>query len=87
MIDIPAGTGQLMKLAGFDMLQIGPYCCAKPTVTVAQLVRAPGCDPGGWGFESPRSPFSTRPPSGSTSPKNNILVNITGPQPDTRMLA
>ena len=26
-------------------------------VTVAQLVRAPGCDPGGRGFESPRSPF------------------------------
>src|SRR5215470_7584320 len=23
---------------------------------VAQLVRAPGCGPGGWGFESPRSP-------------------------------
>ena len=26
-------------------------------VTVAQLVRAPGCDPGGRGFESPQSPF------------------------------
>ncbi len=25
-------------------------------VGVAQLVRAPGCDPGGRGFKSPRSP-------------------------------
>ncbi len=25
-------------------------------VGVAQLVRAPGCGPGGWGFKSPRSP-------------------------------
>jgi hypothetical protein len=25
-------------------------------VAVAQLVRAPGCGPGGRGFESPRSP-------------------------------
>jgi hypothetical protein len=28
------------------------------TVAVAQSVRAPGCGPGGWGFESPRSPHS-----------------------------
>ena len=26
-------------------------------VSVAQLVRAPGCGPGGRGFDSPRSPF------------------------------
>lgn len=27
-------------------------------VGVAQLVRAPGCGPGGYGFESRRSPLS-----------------------------
>ena len=29
-------------------------------VAVAQLVVAPGCDPGGRGFKSPRSPFENR---------------------------
>jgi hypothetical protein len=29
-----------------------------PSVGVAQLVRAPGCGPGGRGFETPRSPQS-----------------------------
>ena len=31
------------------------------TVSVAQLVRAPGCGPGCRGFESPRSPQTSRP--------------------------
>ena len=30
-------------------------------MAVAQLVRAPGCGPGGRGFESPRSPHSPSP--------------------------
>lgn len=30
------------------------------TVNVAQQVRAPGCDPGGYGFDSRRSPFNER---------------------------
>ena len=33
-----------------------PHLC--PSVGVAQLVRAPGCGPGGRGFETPRSPQS-----------------------------
>ncbi len=35
-------------------------------VAVAQLVRAPGCGPGGRGFKSPRSPFFFR--TGRTGP-------------------
>ncbi len=35
------------------------------TVAVAQLVRAPGCGPGGWGFESPRSPSARQLPQGT----------------------
>ena len=34
-----------------------PHLC--PSVGVAQLVRAPGCGPGGRGFETPRSPRKT----------------------------
>ncbi len=36
----------------------GVPCCVgcSPMVAVAQLVRAPGCGPGGRGFKSPRSP-------------------------------
>jgi hypothetical protein len=33
-----------------------PVPCLCRTVAVAQLVRAPGCGPGGRGFKSPRSP-------------------------------
>ena len=39
-----------------------PHLC--PSVGVAQSVRAPGCGPGGRGFETPRSPPSSRDPSG-----------------------
>ena len=43
---------------GFEMAEcsthVGPRACAM--VAVAQLVVAPGCDPGGRGFKSPRSP-------------------------------
>ena len=41
-VDTPTGTDSLDRLA----------------VGVAQLVRAPGCGPGGRGFDSPRSPQS-----------------------------
>ena len=33
----------------------------KHMVSVAQLVRAPDCGPGGRGFESHRSPHTTKP--------------------------
>ena len=36
-------------------------------VGVAQLVRAPGCGPGGRGFESPRSPVESPPAISRTS--------------------
>ena len=34
--------------------------CLTVVVAVAQLVRAPGCGPGGRGFKSPRSPSFRR---------------------------
>ena len=37
---------------------------AYTTVSVAQLVRAPGCGPGGRGFESHHSPLPDRAPPG-----------------------
>src|SRR4051812_32501012 len=37
------------------------------TATVAQLVRAPGCDPGGHGFESRQSPLREREAPSLTS--------------------
>ena len=44
-----------------------PHLC--PSVGVAQLVRAPGCGPGGRGFETPRSPRNMPEPrqSGPTA--------------------
>jgi hypothetical protein len=41
-----------------------PHLC--PSVGVAQLVRAPGCGPGGRGFETPRSP--RKPVAGELAP-------------------
>ena len=35
------------------IVPMGSVSCLRPTVAVAQLVRAPGCGPGGRGFESP----------------------------------
>ena len=43
------------KGAGAPLLRFGANA-----VAVAQVVRAPGCGPGGWGFKSPRSPESLR---------------------------
>ena len=41
-------------IVGLDGAAVGPQ--RHSTVGVAQLVRAPGCGPGGRGFESPHSP-------------------------------
>ncbi len=48
---------------------------ARPTVGVAQLVRAPGCGPGGRGFDPPRSPHRIRRRLGRLQPRRCRLCS------------
>jgi hypothetical protein len=62
-IDDPA-SGSEFRAALLDGLARRDYTIAPPVVAVAQLVRAPGCGPGGRGFKShqpPHFPLTFRP--------------------------